>query len=163
MSVVATDTETLPTQRRTPPGRAAGIPNRTTTAIVEMIIDTLHAKPEGGRAYLNSLDKALFTKLIARILPKDINITGTITFEHRLAELEASKALIDGVPVQETTVKALPGRALVSSQVLDALALYKVEHPDLFTEPAVTAVEPHKPASLASQAEHTEAEGDGVP
>lgn len=44
---------------------------------------------------MKTLDEKVFASLIARVIPRDVNITGQVTFEHRLAELERTHAELE--------------------------------------------------------------------
>jgi hypothetical protein len=87
------------------PGRPRGSKNHSSKELVEKILGALDEL--GGQAYLKKLgkeDPKLLTALLSRVIPKDVHISGNVTFEDRLAELERSHAQLGG----EQTKSALP-------------------------------------------------------
>lgn len=60
-----------------PKGRPKGKPNATTKQVVEQILGAL--KDKGGQAWLKRLDDKTFAMLVARVVPRDLNITGDVT------------------------------------------------------------------------------------
>jgi len=79
------------------PGRPKGSKNRSSKELVDQILGALEEL--GGQAYLEELgkeDPTLLTALLSRVIPRDVTISGQVSFEHRLAELERSRAQLEG-------------------------------------------------------------------
>jgi hypothetical protein len=63
-------------------GRKRGSPNRLTTELKDMILQVLSSA--GGVRYLKAQAKespAAFLALVGKLLPKDVNLAGSITWE----------------------------------------------------------------------------------
>ncbi len=91
-------------QSGNPAGKPKGTLNRTSQAVVTEILDSLARRntasiEAGDGPYLDNLDNKLFTMLVGKVLPKDLNITATIeSIEDVLARAsKADKAAKDEV------------------------------------------------------------------
>ena len=59
------------------PGRPVGSPNRVTTSMRDLVERSVHERhPDGAVAWLNSLPDALFVRLVARLLPANVEAAG---------------------------------------------------------------------------------------
>lgn len=75
-------------------GSRKGIPNKVTSDLKDMILGALDQA--GGAAYLLTQAKkknpAPFLTLVGKCLPKDMNVTATVTLTDLLREVEARRA-----------------------------------------------------------------------
>lgn len=86
----------LPSRRKPPEKRGSrkGIPNKVTKDLKDMILGALHRA--GGEDYL--LQRATddnptpFLALVGKCLPKDLQVTATVTLTDLLREVEARRA-----------------------------------------------------------------------
>jgi len=79
--------ENLKGRRLPNAGRRKGSPNKTTLALREAILQSFNER--GGVNWLNELPDEIFASLVARILPKAMELSGSleanINFRDRLA------------------------------------------------------------------------------
>jgi hypothetical protein len=77
--------ENLNRDRKPGPGRPKGLKNRLTVELKQMIEGAL--EEVGGQAYLVSLAKKrpeLFCQLLSKLLPKSVDLGGTLKHKHEL-------------------------------------------------------------------------------
>lgn len=75
------------------PGRPKGSKSATSAAAAQMILDTL--EDLGGIKWLREQavkKPAIFASLMARILPREVNMNATVSFESQLSALEGLAA-----------------------------------------------------------------------
>lgn len=95
------DSKVLKSAMRRPPnagkGRRKGVPNKTTAAVKDMILQALNEAHEGGGvAYLKdqaSKNPTAFLTLVGKLIPLDVNATiaGGLVLDHR----EAARAEVE--------------------------------------------------------------------
>lgn len=75
-------------------GRKTGVQNKVTRDLKDMILGALHRA--GGEDYLlaqaNADNPTPFLALVGKCLPKDMNVTATVTLTDLLREVEARRA-----------------------------------------------------------------------
>jgi hypothetical protein len=75
-------------------GRKAGVPNKVTKDLKDMILGALHRA--GGEDYLlqraQDENPTPFLALVGKCLPKDLQVTATVTLTDLLREVEARRA-----------------------------------------------------------------------